>query len=143
MARRDTKHFDCATRLHKAREMPRGQFKQEVERELTGRETEPWETIYFKLYEHQEMVGMSVPGYRLDHAQTPEATRVWGGHRLLVWFICVHRHEGPGIAEPDSNEDFLVVSSLNTRGITLTGFSAGYSATPAFRSRNRMTHDVD
>jgi len=29
--------------------MPKEQFKQEVERELTGRETEPWELIYFKL----------------------------------------------------------------------------------------------
>jgi hypothetical protein len=31
--------------------MPRQQFKQEVEKELTGRETEPWEIIYFKLYQ--------------------------------------------------------------------------------------------
>ena len=28
-------------------------FKQEVEKELTGRETEPWEIIYFKLYQSQ------------------------------------------------------------------------------------------
>jgi hypothetical protein len=26
--------------------MPKEQFKQEVEKELTGRETEPWEIIY-------------------------------------------------------------------------------------------------
>jgi hypothetical protein len=31
--------------MHKAREMPKEQFKREVERELTGRETEPWEII--------------------------------------------------------------------------------------------------
>jgi hypothetical protein len=31
--------------------MPKDQFRQEVEKELTGRETEPWEIIYFKLYE--------------------------------------------------------------------------------------------
>jgi hypothetical protein len=30
--------------------MPKEQFKHEVENELTGRETEPWEIIYFKLY---------------------------------------------------------------------------------------------
>jgi len=47
------KRFDCATWLHKAREMPKEQFKQEVEKELTGRETEPWEIIYFKLYKSQ------------------------------------------------------------------------------------------
>jgi hypothetical protein len=53
IARRDGQHFDCATWLHKAREMPKEQFKQEVERELTGRETEPWEIVYFKLYKSQ------------------------------------------------------------------------------------------
>jgi hypothetical protein len=36
--------------------MPKEQFKQEVERELTGRETEPWEIIYFKLYQSQTPV---------------------------------------------------------------------------------------
>ncbi len=36
--------------------MPKEQFKQEVEKELTGRETEPWETIYFKLYQSQTPV---------------------------------------------------------------------------------------
>jgi hypothetical protein len=40
--------FDCATWLHKAREMPKDDFRREVEKELTGRETESWEIIYFK-----------------------------------------------------------------------------------------------
>jgi hypothetical protein len=53
IARRDRQNFDCATWLHKAREMPKEQFKQEVEKELTGRETEPWEIIYFKFYKSQ------------------------------------------------------------------------------------------
>src|ERR1700691_3641856 len=53
IARRDRQHFDCATWLHKARQMPKEEFKQEVERELTGRETEPWGIIYFKLYQSQ------------------------------------------------------------------------------------------
>jgi hypothetical protein len=53
LARRDGQAFDCAIWLHKAREMPTEQFKQEVEKELTGRETEPWEIIYFKLYKSQ------------------------------------------------------------------------------------------
>ena len=48
LARRDQQHFDCATWLHKAREMPKEQFKHEVEKELTGRDTEPAEIIYFK-----------------------------------------------------------------------------------------------
>ena len=33
--------------------MPKEDFKKEVERELTGRETEPWEVVYFKLYQSQ------------------------------------------------------------------------------------------
>jgi hypothetical protein len=53
LARWDQQHFDCATWLHRAQEMPKEQFKQEVERELTGRETEPWEIIYFRLYQSQ------------------------------------------------------------------------------------------
>ena len=51
--RRDGQEFDCATWLHKARVLPREQFRREVEKELTGRETEPWEIIYFKLYKSQ------------------------------------------------------------------------------------------
>jgi len=53
VARRDGQRFDCATWLHKARELPKEEFKREVERHLTGEETEPWEIIYFKLYKSQ------------------------------------------------------------------------------------------
>ena len=53
IARRDRQDFDCATWLHKARELPKEEFKQEVERELTGKITEPWEIVYFKLYKGQ------------------------------------------------------------------------------------------
>ena len=53
LARRDGQQFDCATWLHRAREMPKDQFQREVEKELTGRETEPWEIVYFKLYQSQ------------------------------------------------------------------------------------------
>ncbi len=53
VARRDGQRFDCATWLHRARELPKEEFKQEVERHLTGQETEPWEIIYFKLYKSQ------------------------------------------------------------------------------------------
>ena len=53
LARRDRQHFDCAMWLHKAREMPTDDFKREVERELTGKETEPWEIVHFRLYKSQ------------------------------------------------------------------------------------------
>ena len=53
VARKDGEGFDCATWLHKARELPKEGFKGEVERHLTGKETESWELIYFKLYKSQ------------------------------------------------------------------------------------------
>jgi hypothetical protein len=53
VARRDGERFDCATWLHKAQKMPKDEFKQDVDRHLTGKDTEPWEIIYFKLYKSQ------------------------------------------------------------------------------------------
>jgi hypothetical protein len=53
VARRDGQRFDCATWVHKAQELPKEKFKLEVERHLTGRETEPWEMLYFKVYKSQ------------------------------------------------------------------------------------------
>jgi hypothetical protein len=35
------------------RSLPKDHFKREVEKELTGRESEPWEIIYFKVYKSQ------------------------------------------------------------------------------------------
>ena len=40
VARRERQGFDCAPWVHKARELPREEFKREVERHLTGKETE-------------------------------------------------------------------------------------------------------
>ena len=53
VARREGNEFDCAPWVHKAKELPKEEFKREVERYLTGKETEPWEIIYFKLYKSQ------------------------------------------------------------------------------------------
>jgi hypothetical protein len=39
--------------LHKARELPKEEFKREVSKHLTGKETEPWEILYFKAYKSQ------------------------------------------------------------------------------------------
>src|ERR1022692_4360377 len=50
LARRDRQNFDCATWLHKARQLPKDQFKHEVEKELPGVDSEPTEIIYFKFY---------------------------------------------------------------------------------------------
>ena len=53
VARKDGERFDCATWLHAAKELSKEALKTEVERYLTGKETEPWEIIYFKLYKSQ------------------------------------------------------------------------------------------
>jgi hypothetical protein len=53
LARKKRKDFNCAIWLHRAREMTTDQFKVEIEKALTGQETEPWEIVYFKLYESQ------------------------------------------------------------------------------------------
>lgn len=39
--------------MHKAQELPKEEFEREVERHLTGNETEPWEMLYFKMYQSQ------------------------------------------------------------------------------------------
>lgn len=53
VARSDGQKFDCATWMHKASSLPKEEFKREVEKHLTGKETEPYEIVYFKLYKSQ------------------------------------------------------------------------------------------
>jgi len=53
VARRHGKDFDCATWLHRARELPKESFQHEVQKDLSGSETEPWEILYFKVYRSQ------------------------------------------------------------------------------------------
>jgi hypothetical protein len=79
VARADRDSFECAPWVHKAKEMPKEAFKREVERHLTGKETEPWEILYFKFYKTQLTVieqalemaslmlgGQKVRGYCLE-----------------------------------------------------------------------------
>jgi hypothetical protein len=56
IARQDREHFKSAIWLHKARSLSTDEFKSEVERELSGREAEPSEIIYFKVYKTQQPV---------------------------------------------------------------------------------------
>ncbi len=53
VVRSERQGFDCAPWVHKARELPREEFKRAVERHLTGKESEPWEILYFKAYKSQ------------------------------------------------------------------------------------------
>jgi hypothetical protein len=56
LARAEGQQFDCAPWVHKARSMPREEFTREVEKELTGRDAEPSELIYLKVYKSQAPV---------------------------------------------------------------------------------------
>ena len=53
LARQQGQRFESATWLHKARQMPKAEFQREVEKELTGKDSEPSELIYFKVCKSQ------------------------------------------------------------------------------------------
>jgi hypothetical protein len=53
VARSEGDNFDCATWLHRAQEMTKEDFQRQVEEHLTGKASEPWEIIYFKVYKSQ------------------------------------------------------------------------------------------
>src|SRR5437660_823413 len=53
VARSDKDDFDSARWVQKAQEISKEQFRHEVEKHLTGRDCEPSDIIYFKLYRSQ------------------------------------------------------------------------------------------
>jgi hypothetical protein len=53
VARREGQQFESAPWVHKAQELPKEEFKREVERHLTGRNTEASELLYFRLFKSQ------------------------------------------------------------------------------------------
>jgi len=53
VARSDRDRFDCERWAHNAQTMLKEQFRHEVEKHLTGKDSEPSDIIYFKLYKSQ------------------------------------------------------------------------------------------
>jgi hypothetical protein len=53
LARKQGEHFESATWLHRARQLPKAEFQREIEKALNGADSEPWELIYFKVYKSQ------------------------------------------------------------------------------------------
>jgi hypothetical protein len=53
VARSEGRRFDSATWLHRAKESTKQQLKEEVYKYFTGQDYEPYEMVYFKLYESQ------------------------------------------------------------------------------------------
>jgi len=53
VARSEGRHFDSATWLHRAKESTKQELKEEVYKYFTGQDYEPYEMVYFKLFESQ------------------------------------------------------------------------------------------
>jgi hypothetical protein len=103
VARRDGQKFDCATWLHKAQELPKEEFKREVERYLTGQETEPWEMLYFKVYKSQLAV--------IEQALEISSLMLGGNKPRGYCFemICADFLAGASL-DPDGNSDALLLA---------------------------------
>ncbi len=104
VARRDGDEFDCATWLHKAREMPKEEFKCEVEKHLTGRATEPWEILYFKVFKTQ----LPVVEQALETAALMLGTEKSRGYCLEM--ICADFLAGANL---DNQDPSAIASSLH------------------------------
>ena len=114
VARRDGEEFDCATWLHRARSLPKEEFKREVERELTGKETEPWEIIYFKLYKSQIPV--------IEQAIETAALNAW--HGQIAGLL-----PGDDLCRLSRRCKFGLCNSGNTAGLNLQNVQISSGAT--------------
>jgi hypothetical protein len=108
VARREGQRFESATWVHKARSMPKEEFKREVERHLTGKETEPWELVYFKLYKSQ----LPVIEQALETAGLMLGTNKSRGYCLEM--ICADFLAGANLEEGNSNALLLSLCRLTT-----------------------------
>jgi hypothetical protein len=109
VARRDGQGFDCATWLHKANELPKEEFKREVERHLTGQESEAWELIYFKVYKSQ----LPVIEQALETAALMLGSEKSRGYMLEM--ICADFLAGANVATEKS--DILLLSLVRLFGL--------------------------
>ena len=106
IARRDGHGFDCATWVHKAKRMPKDEFKRDVERHLTGRETEPWEMLYFKVYRSQ----LAVIEQALETAALMLGTSKSRGYCLEM--ICADFLAGANLEGGNSDSLLLALDRL-------------------------------
>ena len=106
VARRDGERFDCAPWVHKAKVLNREEFEREVERHLTGKESEPWELIYFKVYKSQ----LAVIEGALETAGLMLGSDKSRGYMLEM--ICADFLAGANIETGDSNALILSLDRL-------------------------------
>ncbi len=104
LARRQGQRFESATWLHKARRMPKAEFQREVEKELTGKDCESAELIFFKVYKSQVPV--------IEHA-IESAARMLGSDKsrgYCLEMVCADFLAGASL-EADNPE--LLLESLS------------------------------
>jgi hypothetical protein len=106
VARRERQRFDCATWVHKAEELPKEQFKREVERHLTGKETEPSEIPCFKVYRSQ----LPVIEKAIETAAIMLGTDKSRGYCLEM--ICADFLAGAAMEQPDASTLALSLQRL-------------------------------
>jgi recombinational DNA repair protein (RecF pathway) len=94
--------------VHKAQELSKEEFKREVERHLTGRESEPWELLYFKLYKGQ----LKVIEQALETAGLMLGSDKSRGYCLEM--ICADFLAGANLEEDHSEAFRLAVKRLLT-----------------------------
>jgi hypothetical protein len=106
VARRDGQQFDCATWVHKANELPKEEFKHEVSKHLTGKDTERSEILYFKVYKSQLVV--------IEQA-LETATLMLGGDRprgYCLEMICADFLAGASLEAADENKLLFALMRL-------------------------------
>ena len=106
VARRDEDQFDCATWLHKAEGLPKEEFKRQVEQHLTGKDSEPWELIYFKVFKSQ----LPVIEQALETASLMLGSDKSRGYMLEM--ICADFLAGANMETENSNALFLSLDRL-------------------------------
>jgi hypothetical protein len=106
VARRDGQEFDCATWVHKAHELPKEEFKHEVTKHLTGKDTERSEILYFKVYKSQLPV--------IEQA-LEMATLMLGGDKsrgYCLEMICADFLAGASLEAGDENKLLFALTRL-------------------------------
>ena len=106
IARREGERFESATWVHRAHELPKEEFKREVERHLTGKETEAWELLYFKLYKSQ----LKVVERALETAALMLGSDKSRGYCLEM--ICADFLAGANLEEESQDALFLALQRL-------------------------------
>ena len=113
VARREGQRFESAPWVHKAQELPKEEFRREVERHLTGRNTEASELLYFRLFKSQ----LAVIEQALETASLMLGSDKSRGYCLEM--ICADFLAGVNLQE--GNPDALVLAVRRLVGMLPTG----------------------